>query len=141
MDHGERGPGVTQFEYFNFEEFACGCGDCHSSGIEMDVGFVMTLDAIRQEYERPMIVTNGYRCERHPIERKKQRPGPHTTGMAADFAVFGEDALVLVSIALNYPSIQGIGLKQHGDVDQRFIHLDAAPVAPGRPRPWVWTYP
>lgn len=126
-------------EFFEPMEFVCRCVECGGKDA-IDLEFVKILDDIRSLYDRPMIVTSGYRCELHPIEKAKRAPGPHNTGRAADFAVFGEDAFDLIEIALSR-NIQGIGIKQHGDIDGRFIHLDMCNAESNRPRPWIWSYP
>ena len=138
--------------HFKPEEFFCKCNDCHdpensrryvtNAGYrEMDFGFVQLLDQIREYSGIPMTITSGYRCPNHPIEKAKSAPGPHSTGKAADILAHGEHAQRIVELALHHADYgPGIGLMQHGDLSQRFVHLDYCEDAPGRPRPWIWTY-
>ena len=56
-----------------------------------------------------------------------------------DIRVYGTWAFKLLSLVANY-GMTGIGAKQHGPYNERFVHLDDLPEAPGRPRSWPWTY-
>lgn len=92
------------------------------------------LQRLRTAYNRPMRITSGYRCALHPIEIKKEVPGAHTSGCAADIAVDGNDAYELLRLAFQM-GFTGIGVQQKGS--GRFIHLD---VLKNPPRPNVWSY-
>ena len=124
-------------KHFKLSEFWCRCGECVPTNLMMP-DFLDGLDAIRDELGEPMVVTSGYRCPLHPIEARKLAPGPHQTGLAANIAGHGAMArrLVYLAIAPGY----SVGLMQKGDIAGRYIHIDACEPAPGRPRPWIWTY-
>ena len=110
-------------------------GDHH-----MDPEFMAIVLNIREEYNKPMIVTSGYRSPEHNASVSSTgRTGPHTTGRAIDVLVCGADALDLIDHAM-LNGITGIGIKQHGPHKDRFIHLDDLPDAPRQPRPWIWSY-
>ena len=103
-----------------------------------------TMDALQmiRDLCGPLRVTSGYRCPSHPVEAAKSNPGAHTLGKAADIACSGSAAHALLVASVD-AGITGIGVKQHGPHDQRFIHLDtiADDDAGGRfTRPWVWGY-
>jgi len=90
-------------------------------------------------------ISSGFRCVLHPIEQKKNNPGPHTTGKAADILTAGSATHgIILELGQTYnhdePYFAGIGLSQKGPLEDRFIHLDACIAAPWRPRPHVWTY-
>ncbi|VAX24850.1 hypothetical protein MNBD_NITROSPINAE03-2037 [hydrothermal vent metagenome] len=69
--------------FFKMDEFTCGCG-CGRN--EIDPGFVAILDKIRMTYyDRPLIVTSGYRCPEW--DEKVGGKGNHPTGSAADLLV------------------------------------------------------
>lgn len=94
------------------------------------------LDKIRSEIGFPMIITSGYRCPKHNEEVSSTgRTGPHTTGLAVDVKVSGENAYRLIESALRH-GISGIGISQNGDWGKRFIHLDM--LEDNRPR--IWSY-
>lgn len=115
-------------KYFTEAEFRCRCG-CNTT--KMDQAFVDRLNALREAYSRPLRVSSGYRCPKHPVEARKATTGMHTTGKAVDFAVEGADAVRLLSLAMNM-NFRGIGVQQKGT--GRFIHLD------DRPSATIWSY-
>jgi len=124
------------WDNFNREEFACQCGDCDENGIQDR--FIDVLQEIRTAYGKPLVVTSGYRCANHPVERVKIRPGTHNLGLAADVAVSRGDAFRLVQIAMGHPDIAGLGVKQNGT--GRFIHLDIVEDQEHFARPNLWSY-
>lgn len=122
-------------KYFKIEEFACKhCGECR-----MDPFFLERVDRLREYYQRPLIVSSGYRCPVHNAAVSSTGPtGPHTTGHAADFLVSHGKAVDLLRVAINMQAFTGIGINQKGS--SRFIHLDDLPNKPGQPRPTIWSY-
>ena len=124
-------------DYPNFTKAEFDCK--HTGRNEMSPDFMHRLQQLRTRFGRPMVITSGYRHPTHPIEaRKPNGPGAHATGRACDVAVVGWDAMEMVFLAVQM-GFTGIGIKQHGP--SRFIHLDDLPASPGRPRPWMWSYP
>ena len=113
-------------KYFKREEF-----DCSVSGTNnMEMDFLQKLDKLRGACGFPFEVTSGYRHPTlHPIERKKDIPGTHAQGIAADIKI--------TSSAQRYSIIKGAlehgftGLGVAGD----FIHLDTRGSVPV-----IWTY-
>ena len=120
-------------DYANFSEaeFVCRCG-CGRA--DMEPTFMFRLQRIRDAYRIPMIVSSGFRCIDH--DRRVRGAGVHPTGRAGDFQVSGRDCFKLLDLAIS-KGMTGIGLKQHGPHDARFMHLDDTS---GVTRPWVWTY-
>jgi uncharacterized protein YcbK (DUF882 family) len=130
----------SQIAHFAPHEFICQGLTCCGGAERMDGDFVLRLDALRKALGKPLLVTSGYRCPEHNDRVSSTgRTGPHTTGRAADLALVGRDAFVVLRMAFDF-GFTGIGLKQHGPHGRRFVHLDTLPDAPGQPRPWVWTY-
>ena len=122
---------------FSDAELRCKCG-CGKN--EMDVDFLIKLQAVRDELDRPMTVTSGYRCPKHniAISATKSATGPHTTGHAVDIQCSGKEAHSLIELALGY-GMSGVGIMQRGDHASRFLHLDDLLEGAG-PRPWIWSY-
>jgi zinc D-Ala-D-Ala carboxypeptidase len=120
----------NRFPNFKAAEFNCS----HCGKNEMKPEFMAKLQALRTSYGKPMRVTSGYRCPKHPIEAKKASPGAHASGCAVDIGVEGADAHRLLTLALA-AGFTGIGVQQKGT--GRFIHLDT--LATGV-RPTVWSY-
>ena len=117
-------------KHFHPDEFRC--QHCGGEGIKSS--FVEKLDDIRDECGFPFLISSGYRCPEHPIEAKKEKPGAHSTGHAADIAVTGEQAIRVLEVAIKH-GIKRIGVNQKGG--GRFIHLDTAPDLPS---PAIWSY-
>lgn len=115
---------VTDWQvYKNFSKKEFACSHCLLAGKEisyMQIDFMDKLQLLRDSLKKPVVVTSGYRCPNHPVEKKKKTPGEHTFGAAADIACSGE----LAHEILYHAFIVGftrIGVKQKGF--GRFIHL------------------
>jgi zinc D-Ala-D-Ala carboxypeptidase len=120
----------SRYSNFKADEFKCShCGDN-----EIKEELLDKLQALRSRYGKPMRITSGYRCPRHPIEAAKSAPGPHSSGLACDVGVEGADAHKLLGLALD-AGFKGIGVQQKGT--GRFLHLDLLN-APNRPT--LWSY-
>jgi zinc D-Ala-D-Ala carboxypeptidase len=117
--------------------FAAGELACrHCGRLAMDPGFMRRLVHLRNDFARAMPLSSGYRCPAHDAAIGGK--GTHPTGHAVDVRIWGPDAYRLVAAAIRH-GMTGIGLKQHGDLGARFVHLDD--LAGGRhPRPRIWTY-
>lgn len=113
---------------------SCGCGK------ELMVqSFMEKVDDLRAHLGIPLRVTSGYRCPEYNNRVSSTGfDGPHTTGHALDIAVHGKYAWALLNGLEKV--FTGVGVDQKGDHSTRFIHIDDLPEAPGRPRPWVWSY-
>lgn len=119
-------------KYPNFSGSEFTCTHCGQEGIKPEL--LERLQVIRTKYGRAMPISSGYRCPRHPIEAAKSAPGAHSTGLACDIAVSGDDAYEVLKLALEH-GFTGIGVQQKGS--GRFIHLD---MVKGDNRPAVWSY-
>lgn len=112
-------------KYFRLEEFDC----THTNRNEMDEAFLEKLDELREKCGFPFKITSGYRDPSHPVEARKNFPGTHTHGIAADIAVSnGKDRMNLVHEALKM-GFGGIG------VARSFVHVDTRDTTPV-----MWTY-
>jgi hypothetical protein len=109
--------------------------DCKHTGLNnMTKEFMDKLHALRLAYNKPMIISSGYRHESHPIEAEKSVRGEHTYGECCDIAVGYEDAYELLRLAFEH-GFTRIGVKQHDE--GRFIHLG---MSDKFPNPRVWSY-
>ena len=121
--------------YFTEQELACkGTDEC-----DMHPEFMEKLIAVREDYNEPMIITSGYRHLAYNDTIGGAKNSPHLYGRAVDVKVVGGDALELIGAALRH-GMTGIGVKQRGDHDRRFIHIDDMPQSDPHPRPWIWSY-
>lgn len=126
------------WNFFTKEELKCR----YSNKCLMEDSFMSKLTSLRIKYGKPMYISSGYRdAKLHPIERAKIRPGAHSMGRAVDVVCFGDKALMLVKFALQ-EGFTGIGIKQNGNIEGRFIHLDDINSweLAGFTRPWIWSY-
>jgi len=116
---------------FQESEFRCS----HTGLCDMQVEFMDVLHAIRIEFDKPMVISSGYRHPTHPIEARKNTTGEHTMGTCADVKIRGPEALDLIAIALRH-GITRFGIQQKGDV--RFLHLGIG--GGSLPNPALWSY-
>lgn len=120
---------TKEWNHFELSEFNCKC--CGEN--KMDEEFITKLDALREAYGKGLKVSSGYRCPAHNSRVSSTGPnGPHTTGLAVDFAVDRADAHKLLALAA--PLFRGIGVNQKGS--GRFLHLDD--IQEGRPTAWSY---
>ena len=111
-----------------------------TGGLVAVPSFLDKMERLREEFNRPLSVTSGYRAPQYNERVSSSgRDGPHTTGRAIDIAIRGAEAFHLLNMADRY-EFTGVGVKQSGDFSGRFIHLDDLSATPLRPRPWVWSY-
>jgi len=118
-------------QFFHEDEFRCQhCGSL--SGVDWE--FASEIDELRKRVGFPLALSSAYRCADHPIEKRKKKPGSHSTGRAVAVAVTGAQALKVIETALDM-GFQRVGVNQKGS--GRFIHLDKAH---GFPAPAIWSY-
>lgn len=117
---------MKRSKYFLEEEMKCQhCGASNWNQAYMD-----WLDVVRHECGFPFVITSGYRCPDHPIEKKKSKPGAHTTGKAVDILSKGVEAIKIIEMASKH------GCKRIGVSQNSFIHLDRDSTKPDA----LWTY-
>lgn len=118
---------------FTPEEMAC-----HGTGsIRVSRKFMDRLQGLRDIIAQPLVITSGYREAGY--DKSIGGAGVHPTGLAADIQCCGETAARIATIALQM--FPGVGIKQKGLYERRFIHVDMMPEDdPARPRPWIWSY-
>jgi len=122
--------------HFSRKELTCRCG-CKDG---MNPHFMRKLEVLREVFGEPMVLTSAYRCPDYNNKISRTgREGPHTDGVAVDVQVSGACAYRLIHAAIDQGFL-GIGVRQHGFHNTRFIHLDMCRDAARRPRPWVWSY-
>jgi len=103
----------------------------------MDPGFVDKLVALREVFNRKMVVTSSFRTAAENVSAGGTRLSAHLEGRAVDIRIRGTDAYDLVRLAMHM-GFTGIGIKQTGH--GRFIHLDDAVSKSVRIRPMLWSY-
>lgn len=130
---------TDKYQFFSEHELACKCG-CGRGQDDMEPRFMHRLIFVRMQVAIPMKISSGFRCPSYNNEISRTGyTGPHTTGQAVDILVYGEHAHKILKAIFDFGFL-GVGLKQVGNYNNRFIHLDTCPDTPTRPRPWIWTY-
>tara|TARA_R100000406_G_scaffold93898_1_gene84763 strand:- start:268 stop:558 length:291 start_codon:yes stop_codon:yes gene_type:complete len=95
----------------------------------MEQEFLEQLDELRDRCGFPFVISSGYRSPSHPIEAKKDVPGTHAQGIAADIKINNAaHRYTIIREALSM-GFSGVG------VDRDFIHVDTRGTAPV-----IWTY-
>tara|TARA_R110002072_G_scaffold28093_2_gene90692 strand:- start:245 stop:685 length:441 start_codon:yes stop_codon:yes gene_type:complete len=129
----------SRWPNFKFSEMACQeTGACVLDSIFMD-----KVQRLRTTVG-PLFVSSGYRSPEHSIEQAKVAAGKplgtHTLGRAIDLRGAFSAAFAIAAASAE-AGFTGIGIKQHGPVEGRFIHLDD--LGEGEfvgVRPTVWSY-
>jgi zinc D-Ala-D-Ala carboxypeptidase len=112
--------------FFTIDEFRCS----HCGQVLMSEDFLACLDELRENCGFPFDVSSGFRCPQHPEEVKKEKPGTHNGGIAADIRVYnGFQRRKVVEEALKMGVFNGIG------VSKTFVHVDIRDE-----EPVMWTY-
>lgn len=80
---------MTKFGYFDSSEFACPDGShsvwFHKHGIDVNPQLVALMNAIREEFGKPIVITSGYRSEAHNEKVNGVKNSLHVLGQACDF--------------------------------------------------------
>jgi len=97
----------------------------------MNETFVRLLEIMRISLGGPMVITSGYRCQKHNAKIGGAPNSAHLRGLAADIAIPNDDyrySLLKIAMLFDIPRI-GIG--------KTFIHLD---IDRSLPHPRIWVY-
>lgn len=119
------------YKHFTIDEMRCKCGECN--GLPR-ASFMEKLEAIREELNEPMVINSGYRCPKYNSEvAHTGTNGPHTIG-AADIRCVRPKTFNIVELAIKH-GMTGIGVKQNGSMESRYVHLDDVHLIPD-----IWSY-
>lgn len=107
-------------KYFKLSEF-----DCKETGEnKMSHAFLTKIDILREKCGFPFVITSGYRSPEHSIEKRKNKPGTHAQGIAADIKVNnGAEAYLIQKYAYEL-EFTGIAL------GNGFVHVDIRETTP-----------
>lgn len=108
--------------HFSSSELRCpdGCGQFVISPFLVDL-----LERAREELDRPIVITSGFRCVKHNTEVGGKPNSAHLTGEAADIACYSDATrweLLNIFFALGVKRIE---------VGPTWLHVDVA----GPPKP------
>lgn len=114
--------------YFSKKELKCKyCDEYKFNKSTLD-----RLNALREEYSKPIIISSAYRCKEYNDLRGFTQT--HASGQAVDIICDRADAYEILRLAFKH-GFTGIGVNQKGS--KRFVHLDD--IQEGL-RPTVWSY-
>ena len=106
---------------FRSVEFDChGVGCCDETLVDMQL--VEYLQKIRDHFGKPIIISSGYRCERHNRSVGGATASKHKAGMAADIMIAGVAPSEVAKYAESI-GVKGIGLYETAK-DGYFVHID-----------------
>lgn len=110
-------------KHFARSEFACKCG-CGFDTV--DAVLIQYLEAVRNHFNCPVVVTSGCRCDSYNRSIGGSTNSQHVKGRAADIMVKDVEPLVVQEFVN--------GLVQHGGVGSysTFTHIDSR----GYPARW-----
>ena len=136
--------------YFSMDEFRCKhCGGLPklNSWVREFLDF---LDDFREMSSNPIVLSSGFRCSEHPIEKKKSHAyGAHVTGCAADIAIGSSSELFRLQACCYYLAHKkmvgekmglGVGWRKSHKKRIALLHVDLAGSFRLRLRPRIWTY-
>lgn len=103
-------------EHFNRDEFECKCTQCGFDTV--DVGLINLLEAVRNHFGKPVIISSGCRCEAHNKAEGGSLKSQHLLGRAADIVV-ADTSPDAVATFLEVFGAQGIGRYNS------FTHVDS----------------
>ncbi len=116
-------------KHFKLEEFDS--PDYPGSGVQMNKGFLETLDSMREVARIPFVITSGYRTPAHNRKVGGKSNSAHLRGYAADIsAAQGFQKYAILQAALL------LGIRRIG-IGTNFVHVD---MDPALPQPTIWTY-
>lgn len=114
---------MRETKNFKESEFNCKhCGGAH----KMKEKTMLAVQNLREMYGKPLVLTSAWRCEDHPNEIRKLKPGQHNQGTAVDIKITdGAMAYDLIKLGLH---LGATGFA----IGNGFVHLDfrtSTPVA------------
>jgi len=112
------------FKYFKLSDFNCQETDEN----EMSLDFIHALDKLRAACGFPFIITSGFRSKSHSVEKRKEKAGTHSYGIAADIKVSGGAQRLAI---VKHASSMGMSV----GVANTFVHVDIR-----KTQPMCWCY-
>lgn len=102
-------------KYFDRHEFACSCG-CGFDTVDHEL--IILLEAIREQFDRPITINSGCRCPDHNAAVGGSENSQHLYGRAADIVVKDTPAVIVAEAA---KMLDAPGLGEY----ENFTHVDS----------------
>jgi uncharacterized protein YcbK (DUF882 family) len=111
-------------EHFNQSEFECKCG-CEMPVFVQEniIDLAENLEALRCIIDKPIHITNAYRCEEHNASIGSKSTSQHILGKAADIKVKGYSPKEVADVAEDLMDIEGFVMGGVGRYNT-FTHVD-----------------
>ena len=129
---------MINYPYFPDDEFE----RIGSDSERMNIAFMERLTSLREEINQPLPLTSAWRSEARNQQVGGTQHSAHLYGRAVDLRVHGDTAYRVVAMAPRF-GFTGIGVKQHGILRHRYIHLDDLEfmgISKDHIRPRIWSY-
>lgn len=98
---------------FKLSDFTCKCG---CGEVMYTPSLVSALDHLQEQFQREVVITSGYRCEKRNKEVGGVPGSLHTEGQAVDFIVRGVSPAKVVQYLSDFDG--GVGEYE------RHVHID-----------------
>jgi uncharacterized protein YcbK (DUF882 family) len=106
---------------FRSREFACKCRRAGCSAPPMDSDFIAKLQALRDLWGSPLVITSGSRCATYNSLVGGAHMSQHLLGKAADIHLDHPDAATRMILLAEKVGFGGIGKARS------FLHVDSGP--------------
>ncbi len=100
--------------HFSLKEFECPC----CKRVKLDERLLMKLEALRILYGKPLVITSGYRCEKHNREVGGSERSLHLEGKAADIRIAEREQGKILMLC----KLLGLRVIPYGK--RNFVHVD-----------------
>lgn len=88
--------------HFSRSEFECKGSDCCGNSAPMDSAFLKALGNFRERLKLPIVITSGFRCNKHNKAIGGTPRSYHAIGRACDVKVKGLDVEVIAKLAREF---------------------------------------
>ena len=103
--------------HFKLIEFECPC--CHT--VRLHPKLLQMLEALRERWKRPLVITSGFRCRAHNDRVGGVRKSFHLLGQAVDIRMGAQEVSPFLKIAHALGPTELIPYSHRG-----FVHLGFA---------------
>ena len=112
---------MWRFPNFTRDEFLCPCG-CGFDDI--DPLLVTTLQRLRDEVQRPVVVNSGCRCKSHNAAVNGSKTSQHLKGKAADIKIDGMTSIQIIDVIRRLYLDGEIYVGYVYAINKRSVHVD-----------------
>lgn len=115
----KKGANIKLSEHFHLSEMDCKCKypECQETLVDLD--HIAKLEVKRQEWDKPINITCGYRCKRYNKEVGGATNSSHPDGNATDIQVKGQTPEETYKKCDDF---NGAGIYD------TFVHIDSRPL-------------